>query len=292
MNILTVGLVLLSAVVHAVRNLLTKKAVDKQVFVWWYELFALVLYFPFFVYFLYQEGIRVPFALYPSLASGFVHFLYWFFLSKSYEEGDLSRVYPIMRSSPALVLVFSVLILREKVSPLGVLGISAVVAGLLTINMRKMTLSNLFPSLNSMAEDESTRYAFLTLLTVTAYSLIDKWGVDLAHPIIHHYLFMFFGFSFFTPYILYSKERSRIRNEWKTSRNIIFVNSLFVVLSYSLILISYTIEKVSYVVGLRQLSVVFAVLLGGYVLGEEQKMVRLSAATLIFFGAFLISIAE
>lgn len=292
MNILTVGLVLLSAVVHAVRNLLTKKAVDKQVFVWWYELFALVLYFPFFVYFLYQEGIRVPFALYPSLASGFVHFLYWFFLSKSYEEGDLSRVYPIMRSSPALVLVFSVLILREKVSLLGVLGISAVVAGLLTINMRKMTLSNLFPSLNSMAEDESTRYAFLTLLTVTAYSLIDKWGVDLAHPIIHHYLFMFFGFSFFTPYILYSKERSRIRNEWKTSRNIIFVNSLFVVLSYSLILISYTIEKVSYVVGLRQLSVVFAVLLGGYVLGEEQKMVRLSAATLIFFGAFLISIAE
>jgi uncharacterized membrane protein len=197
-----------------------------------------------------------------------------------------------MRSSPALVLIFSVLILREEVSLLGVLGISAVVAGLLTINMREMTLSNPFPSLSSMAEDESTRYAFLTLLTVTAYSLIDKWGVDTAHPIIHHYLFMFFGFSFFTPYILYSKERFRIRNEWKTSRTIILVNSLFAVLSYSLILISYTIEKVSYVVGLRQLSIVFAVLLGGYVLGEEQKMVRLSAATLIFFGAFLISIAK
>ncbi len=292
MNALTVGLVVLSALVHAVRNLLTKKAEDKQVFVWWYELVALGLYLPFFLFFLHGEGIRIPAALYPGMASGFVHFLYWLFLSKSYDQGDLSRVYPIMRSSPAFVLVFSIFVLGEEVSIFGILGILAVVIGLLTINMQKMRISSLLPAINSIAEDESTRYAFLTLSTVTAYSIIDKWGVDLAHPIIHHYLLMFFGFSFFTPYILHAKERSLILIEWKKSSNLIVANSFFTVLSYSLILISFTMERVSYIVGLRQLSVVFGVLLGSYVLREEHRLTRFSAATLIFLGAFLIAIAE
>jgi len=292
MNSLAVGLVVLSALVHAVRNLLTKKAEDKQVFVWLYELIALLLYLPFFLYFLHSEGMRIPDAFYPGIASGFVHFLYWLFLSKSYEEGDLSRVYPIMRSSPALVLFFSVFVLGEEVSIVGILGILAVVTGLLTINMQEMSLSFLLPAINSIVEDESTRYAFFTLSTVTAYSIIDKWGVDLAHPVIHHYLLMFFGFSFFTPYILHVKHSSLIVTEWKKSRNIIVANSFFVVLSYSLILISFTMERVSYIVGLRQLSVVFGVLLGSYVLREEKRLTRFSAATLIFLGAFLIATAD
>jgi len=291
MEILAIGMVVLSAIVHALRNLLTKKADDKQIFVWWYELFALGLYLPFFVYFVSREGIGLV-AFYPGIASGFVHFLYWLFLSKSYERGDLSRVYPIMRSSPAIVLIFSVLILREEVSPIGVLGILVVIAGVLTINMREIRLSETFTTLNSISKDKSTQYAFLTLLTVAAYSIIDKLGVDSAHPIIHHYLLIFFGFAFFTPYILHTKDRSLIRNEWKSSWRIILVNSFFVVFSYALILVSYTFEKVSYIVGLRQLSIVFAVLLGSHFLKEEQKLVRLSAAILIFSGAFLISIAE
>jgi len=45
-------------------------------------------------------------------------------------------------------------------------------------------------------------------------------------------------------------------------------------------------------VGLRQLSIVFAVLLGGYILKEKHKVLRLAAASLIFTGVYLIAIAK
>ena len=47
--------------------------------------------------------------------AGMVLFLYWVFLAKSYEKGDLSHVYPIMRSDTSFVLLFSVLILKEDI---------------------------------------------------------------------------------------------------------------------------------------------------------------------------------
>jgi uncharacterized membrane protein len=48
----------------------------------------------------------------------------------------------------------------------------------------------------------------------------------------------------------------------------------------------------SYIVGLRQLSIVIAVLLGGHFLNEKNKMIRITSAFIIFTGAYLIAIAE
>jgi|TARA_B110000914_G_scaffold127678_1_gene111377 uncharacterized membrane protein len=58
---------------------------------------------------------------------------------------------------------------------------------------------------------------------------------------------------------------------------------------YSLIIIAYTIERVSYIVGLRQLSIVFVVFWGGYYLNEKQKFNRLISAFVITGGVCLIS---
>ena len=46
--------------------------------------------------------------------------------------------YPIMRSSPALVLLFSITILKENVSMHGVCGTPLVVLGVYTINMQNI----------------------------------------------------------------------------------------------------------------------------------------------------------
>ena len=48
----------------------------------------------------------------------------------------------------------------------------------------------------------------------------------------------------------------------------------------------------SYVAGLRQLSIVFAVLLGGQILKEKNKRIRIAASIIIFIGAYLIIIAD
>ena len=58
------------------------------------------------------------------LASGLFHSAYKLFLAYAYEQGDLSRVYPIARgTAPMLVTIVSALALADVISGLEYLGI-------------------------------------------------------------------------------------------------------------------------------------------------------------------------
>ncbi len=281
-----------SAFIHSLRNFLTKISDDKQVFIWCYEACAIAFYLPVFLYFLSAHGMRDPLAFAFGLAAGLVHCVYWIFLSRSYEKGDISHVYPIMRSDPALVLIFSLIFLKEHVSLPALTGIFLVVAGVYVINMQELTLKELLAPFRSVAKDRATQFAFLTLLSVALYSVIDKAGVSHVHPFIFAYFFTVIALVLFTPYIFLAKGRTLIRDEWKRNKRPIILNGCMGMFGYVLILVAFTLEKVSYVVGLRQLSIVFTVLLGGQILREKYRAIRYSAAAIIFAGAFLISIAK
>jgi drug/metabolite transporter (DMT)-like permease len=292
MNILAIGLVILSALFHATRNLFTKESKDKQVFLWWYSVFGMLFFSPVFLYFLLKaEPNGVNFYFW-SILSGFCHFLYWIFHTKSYEKGDLSHVYPIMRSSPALVLIFAVIFLDERVAAAGVIGILLVAIGVYAINLKRVSPDEFMAPLRSIWTDRSTQYAFLTLISVALYSIIDKQAVDMIHPVVFAFVHLFVGMLLFTPYILLTKKKGLIRSVWKANKATILANGFLGVYGYALILIAFTIERVSYTVGLRQLSIVFAVIMGGRLLNEKHRRIRFTAAIIIFIGAFLITTAK
>ena len=292
MSALAILLVLLSALFHALRSLFTKESGDKQVFLWLYSIVALLFFLPLFMYFLFRVCITNPVAYAWCAGSGFIHFLYWLFLTQAYKEGDLSHVYPIMRSSPALVLVIAVLFLGEQVSFQGVAGILLVAVGVYIINMRQISGQELLEPVKSIASDRSTQFAFLTLISVAVYSIVDKLAVDYIHPILFAFFHLFFGMCYYTPYILLTKKGNIIRKEWHSGMGRIILSGVIGITGYSLILIAFTIERVSYIVSLRQLSVVFAVLMGSFWLKEKHKGIRLAGALIIFGGGFLISMAR
>ena len=64
------------------------------------------------------------------------------------------------------------------------------------------------------------------------------------------------------------------------------------IVGYALILVAFTMERVSYIVGLRQTSIVFAVFMGSHFLKEKHQGIRLTGALIIFAGGFLISLAK
>ena len=69
------------------------------------------------------------------------------------------------------------------------------------------------------------------------------------------------------------------------------MSGILAMTSYTMILYLLMTEKVSYIVALRQCSIIFAVLLGGYALKESRSKLRLAAAILMVFGMFLITTA-
>jgi uncharacterized membrane protein len=292
MSALAIALVLLSALLHALRSLFTKESGDKQIFLWLYSIFALLFFLPVFFYFFCRVGINTPAAYIWCAGSGFIHFLYWLFLTGAYQEGDLSHVYPIMRSSPALVLLIAVFFLGEQVSVQGVAGILLVAAGVYMINLKQISGRLLLAPVKSIAHDRSTQFAFLTLMAVAVYSIVDKMAVRHIHPILFTFFHLFCGMCYYTPYIVIAKNFSQIKKEWHSGPGRIIMSGIFGIVGYALILVAFTIERVSYIVSLRQISVVFAVLMGSYFLKEKHGGIRLAGAAIIFAGGLLISLAR
>jgi uncharacterized membrane protein len=285
-------LVLLSASMHAFRSFFNKKALDKQAFVWWYEVFGIIFFTPLFLFTLLHAGTNTHISIFFIILSGFVHFIYWLFMAKALEKGDLSLTYPIMRSSPALVLIFSIFILGENVSALGVTGILLVAIGIYTINMESLVFSELFRPFRAVTQNRAIQFAFLTLFSVAGYTLVDKLAVSQMHPIIFAYIYPWISLSLLSGYIFKVKSKGVLKKEWSTHKGSILICGVLSIFGYFLILVAFTMERMSYVTGLRQLSIVFAVWLGGHILKEKNKRIRIASSLIIFIGAYLITIAD
>jgi len=66
------------------------------------------------------------------IASGFVHMFYQLFLAYAYEQGDLSRVYPLARgAAPMMVMLFSVVFLADAVSVMEYAGVAVLGLGIM-----------------------------------------------------------------------------------------------------------------------------------------------------------------
>jgi len=291
MSTIAIWLVLVSAVLHALKSFFIKKAKDKFVFISIYNNIACFIFLPFLLYFVGTTNFDWEAFLFWGVFSSICHFAYFFCFAKSMESGDLSLVYPIIRSSPALVLICAILFLGEEVSLRGALGISIVVVGIYIINFTKISLSEFLDPFKNLLTVPSLRWSLLTMITVTGYSIVDKQGAVTNHPMIFACAIPIFTSSLFTPYVMSIKNRSLFREEWRENKRDILINSVICVGGYVLIIIAFSFEKLSYVAGLRQVSVVIAVILGGSLLKEENFKIRIIASSLIFLGAYLIATA-
>lgn len=221
------------------------------------------------------------------MLSGIIHLFYWVFLCVSYKYGDLSVMYPIARSAPVFVPIFAVLFLGERISLVGVLGIASVVLGTYFLPMEKLKIENLVRSFIHF-KSKAIFFALLTALTVTAYSLIDKVGAQYVHPVLYVWLFEVISLLLLTPTVMLL--RSEIWREWSNNRLAVIFSGFLVLFSYSIIIFVMKLAQVSYIVSVRHVSVVFGVILGGF-LKEKSIGIRLFSSTLIFIGLLLISIA-
>ena len=214
-------------------------------------------------------------------------------------SGDISYVYPIARSAPGFIPFFAFLFLDERLSVQGLIGIFSIVFSIYLFQLRAsgQTFKELFRYIRRPA----AVWAFSTLGTVIAYSLIDKAGMSEFHahstqqrawqPVSYFLTESVIAMVLYGSYIVrYSPLREITdigRREWKQ----IIATGVLSMLSYTLILYVYMTESVSYVVALRQISVIFAVLFGGYLLKESQTKLRFAAAVVMIIGVLLISTA-
>ena len=290
MDIIAFTLVVLSAGMHAYWNYLLKKSEDTKVFIWLFLLGSILIFFPFFIS---LAPIDIPVSGWCCiLAAGLVHALYLVSLSSAYEKGDLSFVYPLARSAPIIfVLIGAMVFLGEMPSGIGMAGMTLIILGCYALHsdsLRALFQPLTLKSLNS----KPLQLALLTAGFIALYSLIDRVGIEYVQIFCYIYLVFVFMFVFYTPFILIRRDKREIKAEWASNRRNILIVAFLCFFTFFLVLIAMSLAKLSYVVALRQLSIIFSVVLGAWVLKEEHGDIRFMASLLIFAGAFLIAIAK
>ena len=295
MSLTAVALVLLSAAIHVGWNYLTKSSESPKAF-------SLLKGTVMVGITLIALG-KIPLRAIPGdvwiyiLASGAIHGVYILALSTAYETGDISYVYPIARSAPAFVPLAAFLTIGETISLRGGIGILIVVTSVFFLQLRGETKSE-FRQLWRSLKKEDTRWAFLTLGAVVGYTLVDKAAMvslrDVSEIPSGMHGPVFFMLQVTLCYILFwtyqgLKGDLAIGKVWKREWPKGVVAALGTMVSYSLILHVMQTEPVSYIVTLRQASVLLAVLVGWFVLREPYGKHRLLASAAMLVGFYLVA---
>ena len=214
------------------------------------------------------------------LASGLIHMAYQLFLAFAYEQGDLSRVYPIARgAAPMIVTVFSVLFLSDPMAPMEYAGV--LVLGLGIAFMARGVFSN----------GESRRllpFAFGSAVATAGYTLADGLGARVAgDPLQYVGWLMILSAVFYTPAAIALRGPGVMRadaRQW--AFGLVAAAASFA--AYAIAVWAMTVAPLALVAALRETSILFAVLLGWLLFGDRMDRGKIIAAVLIVLGVVLV----
>lgn len=237
---------------------------------------------------------EIPAAVWRLLAcTSLIHGLYFYWLSRAFTHGDLTLVYPIARSAPAFLPFVAAAFLGERASLAGGLGIATVLAGMwLVQGGRGVDRASL--------GGPAARFAYLTLAATVGYSLADKlgmaelgaspWTSPVPRAVAYCVLLDLGSTAVFAPLALRRVGLAAVLGAGRRELGAATLAAWLSVLGYVLILKALETAPVSYVVTVRQSSVLFALVLGVVWLREVPGRLRAIGGVATVAGVALIAL--
>ncbi|MEK4510100.1 DMT family transporter [Paenibacillus sp. FSL K6-2524] len=283
--LLPILLVIASGMAHAVWSMFTKRSRNKSVFLWSIMMVATIVLLPVLITELWRNPLTAgSYGL--LLVSVLLQAIYSWLLSKTYELGDLSQIYPIMRgTSTLLVPIIGVIFLSETLSIFGWIGIICMLGGFIVLSG---VGSYSKPSNSHIHSKKPVLMALCVGLCTTCYVFVDKLNLQHISPLA---LLEVTNIGFvigLTPAVLAS--RKMIWEELRVNKSTIILGSILNPGSYLLFLFAMQQAPMAHISPIREIGTVFATFLGIMLLKEQQGFKRISCSIVIFCGILLIGI--
>ncbi len=267
-------LILVSALCHAVWSAIIKSSKNPLSLMGITSVLEVTIFLPL--------TFTVPFPTlevwYFLIATVIIHVIYRLNVIYSYRYGDLSYIYPISRGSSCLfVAIISILFLSSDISVAGFVGILIVCFGLFLISYSK----NLSFNFRGFA------LAISTAIIITAYTLVDGVGVRLSENGFS-YIYWLFTLNGIPLLIigLISKDGLRKRETYTFRSGI--AAGVFATSSYAIVVWSMQFIEIAYVSSIREISIVFAAIIGMLFLFEKNAKSRIIPSILIVSGISVV----
>ena len=288
----SLALVILAGLIHAVWNIVAKKAGGDARVATFTGLLMALIWAPL--------GIWLGWDVLPTwgsvewglvAVSGILHVLYYIVLLRGYRKADLTIVYPLARGSgPLLSSLVAILLFGEHITPFGMAGIVAVVAGVFFIAGG----TRVFRAAHDPARQAGIRagmlYGVLTGVFIASYTVVDGYAVKfvLMSPILLDYYGNFVRLAVLMPALL--RDRATAAQHWRKQWKHALLVAAISPLGYVLVLYAMKTSPLSHVAPAREVSMLFAALIGGHLLGEGERVARIAGAALIALGVMALAL--
>ena len=219
------------------------------------------------------------------LASVVIHNFYYYFLLRAYAHGDLGHVYPIARGlGPLLVAMLSGSLLGEALHFTEAVGVVLISAGIIGLS-----LAGGFAM--AFKQGRGTIFAVLTGLTIAGYTIVDGLGARASGSALGYiaWLNILEG-----PWVLLigfwrrgaePAWRHVLTYGWRSA-----IGGVIAAIGYGIAIWALSLGAMAHVAALRETSVLFAALMGTFLLGETMGWRRIVAAVVIVAGLLLMNL--
>lgn len=203
--------------------------------------------------------------------------------------GVVSVVYPLARgSAPDLLLVWSFLLLGERPTVGGIVGILLIAVGLYAIGLPNLRA---WRELLRALRQIGPHWALLAGLCISLYTVVDRVGVQRLDPLIYLYVVIWITLILITPVTIRAVGWKGLRAEWQASRFNNAIAGFTTMAAYATVL--YAIRAgtpASYAGSIREVSIVLGVVVGVVFLKEKGTAMRFVGAVCVTAGVVMIKL--
>jgi drug/metabolite transporter (DMT)-like permease len=274
---------MLAGLIHASWNIAAKKAGGDARFAAFTGVVMTVFWAPLGLWLGWQQvplwGL-VPWAF--ILASAVLHLVYYLVLLRGYRKADLTVVYPLARGSgPLLSSLVAIGLLGERLTLLGAAGIGGVVGGVFLIAGGPGLLRATHDPAQRQRVLRGLRYGLLTGVFIAAYTVVDGYAVKVVLMSPHPAGLRWRGGAHRVPAAGRAAGPPDGLDLWRRQWKYAVLVGIVSPVSYVLVLYAMQVAPLSHVAPAREVSMLFAALIGGHLLGEGDRVLRLAGAVLI-----------
>tara|TARA_B000000475_G_scaffold147458_1_gene118741 strand:+ start:19 stop:861 length:843 start_codon:yes stop_codon:yes gene_type:complete len=213
------------------------------------------------------------------ITSALLHGFYRLLVIFSYNYGDLSFIYPIARGSSSLLLaIISLIYLTDKISLWGFIAIMIVCMGLFLISYSDRLKFNY----------SAFGLGVLTAIMITTYTLVD--GIGVRHS-SNPYSFLYWmlllnGTPALIASFFFKNNGLRIVNKNLVLTGVAF--GILAPLAYGLAVWCMQFLPIAYVSSIREISIIFATLIGLILLKEKTASKRIIPSIFVVIGISIL----
>lgn len=268
---------------HIAWNLLARHVNAQCNYLWWGLLAHLILLGPWGFWRLFHDSHWNSTLSIAILISASANTLYFLALRKAYHYAPVALVYPVARSSPILIALWSWILFQQDMSMTGIAGITISALGLwfIAVTARQGDTRHAIP------------WAMIAAFATSIYSISDKIAVNYLPTFGAQLGFISIGYlaSYIGLTIHHFRETNSLAPECKPKLLYLLMGGLFIGTAYALVVRAMMVLPAAYVVAYTNAGIVLATVLSIYGFNEKDKWrSRLAAAVIITAGLVVLGL--